>query len=326
MKKVATVVFAVLTVLIVVSAPFLLVRKTSQNKSDSVIITVWHVDAFEGGKGSRCSFLREMASEFMKKHNGVYFLVSNYSVEGIKTALQGGKHPDIVSFGGCDLGVENYAREINFSVKDGGNVGNKRYAVSYLKGGYFKIVKGVGAGELILPNGDYFSSETACLFSNAKAEKVIRLSVQDAYVRFTLSSNATMIGTQRDIVRLQSRTADFTATPLECYNDLFQYFSITTSEHKNFYYANEFIKYMLTDKVQQKLERLSMFSTTGVKLYSGDEIFSSYEGVKNEYTFIPFSTKDNFDLLKNKAFDGIERREDYEIIVNSCKNLINVVK
>ncbi len=326
MKKALTIIFAVLTIVIIVSAPFLLEKNGDSYGEESIIITVWHADAFEGGKGSRCSFLRGIASEFSKRHKGVYFLVSNYSAEGLKTALQGGKHPDIVSFGGCDLSVENYAGEIKFNVCDGGSVGDKRFAVAYLKGGYFKIVKGNGDGELIIPTGEYFSAETACLFSDAKGAKIVRLSSQDAYSRFLIKENATLIGTQRDLVRLRNINADFIATPIERYNDLFQYFSITTDDYKSSYYANEFIKYALSDGVQSRISNLYMFSTTGVKLYSGDEPFSSYERCENEYTFIPFSTKDNFELLKNKAYDGLVSGEDYDIIVNSCKNLINVVK
>ena len=326
MKKVLTVVFAVLTVLLVITAPFLIKKKEVKSGDKSVIITVWHTDAFDGGKGSRCSFLREIASGFSKRYENVYFLVSNYSVEGLKTALQGGNYPDIVSFGGCDLGVSEYAKELKISGQDGGLVGNKRFAVAYLKGGYFKIVKGNGDSELIISDGEYFSSETACLFSNAKAKSVVKLSSQDAYTRFLIKDDATLIGTQRDIVRLRNLNAEFTATPIERYNDLFQYFSITADDKIKCYYASEFINYALSNEVQQKLNRLCMFSTTGVKLYGGDEIFSSYEKCKNEYTFIPFSTKDNFNLLKTKAYDGLVKGEDYDIIVNSCKNLINVVK
>ena len=69
-----------------------------------------------------------------------------------------------------------------------------------------------------------------------------------------------------------------------------------------------------------------MFSTTEQVLYAGDEVFSACERVKNEYTFIPFSTKDNYELLKNTVFSELKKGSSYDIIVNSCKNLINVVK
>ncbi|MBO7214614.1 MAG: hypothetical protein J6V66_03855, partial [Clostridia bacterium] len=173
-----------------------------------------------------------------------YILVSNYSAEGLKIALQGDNPPDLVSFGGCDLGVENFAKEIDFSVLDGGTVGKKRYAVSYLKGSYFQISKGSGDSETILSKGEYTSPQTACLFSSAKSNKYVLLSPSDAFNRFLIKENATLIGTQRDIVRLRNNGVDFTATPIARYNDLFQYVSLTSNDSKNFYYANEFIKHL----------------------------------------------------------------------------------
>lgn len=325
MKKILTVILSVITVGVVVCAPFLIKKKQNANTFDSLVITVWHVDAFDGGKGSRCSFLRSVSSDYSKENKGVYFLVSNYSIEGLKYALESGKHPDIISFGGCDLGVENYAREINFSVRDGGCVGKKRFAVAYLKGGYFKIIKGAGSGELIIPNGEYFSAETACLFSNAERKKVSLLEKGNAYNRFLVSSNATLIGTQRDVTRLLNANVEFTLEPIFRYNDLYQYFSVTTGDISKQAVCNSFINYVLSPTVQRKIETLNMFSVTGEKLYS-DGFLSLYEKFDNEYTFIPFSTKENFETLKSKAFLGVNSGEDYDIIVNSCKNLINVVK
>ncbi|MBQ3235865.1 MAG: hypothetical protein IJA97_06890 [Clostridia bacterium] len=326
MKKFLTVFLAVLTLAVVISAPFLLRKKSEGGGEKTVVLTLWHTDAFEGGKGSRCAFLRNVASMYSKEHKGVYVLVSNYSPSGLKTALEGGKSADIISFGGCDLGVENYAKEIDFKVLDGGTVGKKRYAVSYLKGSYFEIVKGSGDKEIILSKGEYTSPQTACLFSNAKSDKYVMLPPADAYNRFLIASNATLIGTQRDIVRLKNINAEFSATPITTYNDLYQYLSLTTSDESKVGYALDFIRYLLSSKVQDRLSNLSMFSVNGARLYDGDEHFSLVENAKNEYTFIPFSTKDNYDLLGNTAFSELEKGTNYDVIVNSCKNLINVVK
>lgn len=326
MKKFSTAIFAIITVAIVVSAPFLLKNTEHKSMDNSLVLTVWHVDAFEGGKGSRCTFLRNVATSYTKENQGVYLLVQNFSIEGFKDALKAGKHPDIVSFGGCDLGVENFAREIKFDGQDGGVVGKKRYAIAYLKGGYFKLTKGNGKSETILSSSEYSAPMVACLFSDVASKNYVKLSSNDAINRFIVKADATLIGTQRDVIRLINNNQDFSITPISTYNDLYQYLSLTTSDEEKISYCEDFIAYVLSSKIQAKISSLGMFSASGSVLYSGDEYFSSYEKAKNEYTYLTFGTKESYDLLKNTVFNELEKGTSYDIIVNSCKNLINVVK
>ncbi|MBO7214073.1 MAG: hypothetical protein J6V66_01100, partial [Clostridia bacterium] len=71
MKKFLTVIVFILTLGVIFSAPFL-TRKSGEKSGDStVILTLWHADSFEGGTGSRYTFLRKIAESFSKRYNGV---------------------------------------------------------------------------------------------------------------------------------------------------------------------------------------------------------------------------------------------------------------
>ena len=63
------------------------------------VVRVWHIDTFEGGKGSRASFLRDAARILEKKDKNVYYLISSYTAEGARAAAQEGDLPDMLSFG-----------------------------------------------------------------------------------------------------------------------------------------------------------------------------------------------------------------------------------
>lgn len=63
------------------------------------VLSLWHTDTFEGGKGSRAAFLKRVAAEYGKKNRGVAVLVSSYSAEGLQAAFLKGETPDLLSFG-----------------------------------------------------------------------------------------------------------------------------------------------------------------------------------------------------------------------------------
>lgn len=50
------------------------------------VITVWQVDTFEGGTGSRTAWLNRLLASLEKQYNGVYFVVRSMTPERAKTA------------------------------------------------------------------------------------------------------------------------------------------------------------------------------------------------------------------------------------------------
>ncbi|MBS1412086.1 MAG: hypothetical protein HPZ00_02080 [Christensenellaceae bacterium] len=66
------------------------------------VITVWQVDTFEGGTGSRTAWLNRLLASLEKQYNGVYFVVRSMTPERAKTLLASGNEsimPDMLSFG-----------------------------------------------------------------------------------------------------------------------------------------------------------------------------------------------------------------------------------
>ena len=54
------------------------------------VITLWQIDEFEGGVGSRKQFLLKVARSFEKKYNGVLVMVSNFSKQGAEENIKNG--------------------------------------------------------------------------------------------------------------------------------------------------------------------------------------------------------------------------------------------
>lgn len=66
------------------------------------VVTVWQVDTFEGGTGSRTAWLNNLLSSLESQYNGVYFVVRSMTPDRAKTLLESGNDsimPDMISFG-----------------------------------------------------------------------------------------------------------------------------------------------------------------------------------------------------------------------------------
>ena len=309
MKKLFSIILGVICIVLIIISPFLIPQEQIKTEK-SIILTVWHVDSFEGGKGSRYSFLRNVAIDFNKKNKNVYVLVSNYSLNSIAEALQGGNVPDVISYGNCFLNLDKKVKTIKTSAVDGGEIGKNRFAVSYLRGGYFVIKKGGESNEIILSKSDFTTPEIACLFTNERANSYLLKSPLQAYYYFLNSKNATLIGTQRDVIRLINNGVEFTAQPINEYSDIFQYLSLTSVNSDNEFYAKLFIDYMLSDAVQKKVNGLSMLSVNQKGLAFDNEYLSLLEKDYPNYTFSPFSDKSTFEKACETAIGALKDGKD----------------
>ena len=265
------------------------------------VITVWQIDTFEGGTGSRADFL----SSAFKSLNaeGIIALVKTQTTESMEKAFKNGEIPDMISFGvGCGE-VMNYVRELPFKSFSSGELGGKYYAVPWCSGGYYLIAKSgdnrlidglidsnsdkkadkliVSDGENILP---VLSLKQLGITANA-----VYLPPKDAYSRFLSEKNAVLLGTQRDIKRIEKKKDEFAVRPLEGYSDLVQYIAITTKNDDKYRYCKLAIERLLSEEVQKKLYKIGMMRTDGK--VSGEAEFYGYDFSKNEYTLSPFLSK-----------------------------------
>ncbi len=230
------------------------------------IITVWQVDSFEGGIGSRKQFLLKVARSFEKKHEGVFVMVSNYTVDGVYESLKNNSPPDIISFGnGTEVsGFSKLNINIDFN---GGKVGDGTYAVPWCRGGYVLIANPRLASsfeeeidKLLVSQGEYTQPLTALTLEDCKVKQVEVKKPLDAYVQFVGGSTPFMLGTQRDLMRLKNRNMEVNIKPLEKYNDLYQYVVITSTEQVKRCYAEKFLEYLMSEEIQKKLYDIGMYS------------------------------------------------------------------
>ena len=282
-------------------------------KKYKAVLTVWQIDSFEGGKGSRTAFLRSVSNGFSKKYQGILTLVVSHSVESAEKSLKEGKIPDIISIGATGLDFSRYQTEVgNLSIEGGGITNKKRYFVPWAKGGYFKITRGNG-GNVIISEGKYNSSLIAYALSNIKSNEYKLYNQVDAFNIFLTTKNATLIGTHRDVVRLQNREIDCNIEPLGDFCDLYQYAIITSKS--NAYYSRLFIDYLLSNNVQDKLVNISMLSTVKVGLYSDNYAFNKLENQKINYIISPFTDYSTIEKIKEIAKETLKGTKDVEELI-----------
>ena len=269
------------------------------------IITLWHIDTFEGGVGSRKQFLSSLSREFEKKNAGVLIMAIEHTAESAEQALAEGKTPDLISFG-AGVKVKNMRPlDISVSAYGGGYNGNV-YAVPWARGGYCLIENpeftGTKNGEppIIVSQGEYTNPLVAYALSEAKNIDTEILPPLSAYAKFTSGKYRYMVGTQRDIHRLIGRGMDFTVKPLDGYNDLYQYISVISADDNKAETCLEFIKYLISDKVQQKLNNIGMMSCFLAVEYDSPEM-SAMQNAASEYVLSAFSSKELITDLQAKG-------------------------
>jgi hypothetical protein len=115
----------------------------TDNNGYKGILTLWHVDSFEGGRGSRSEFLKGRAIEFEARHKGVLVSVQTYTYEQVKQKLQNGEKFDLISFSagvGFDIKglLSPYTAAVNVrdDLLEGGKLNGNIYAMPWTYGGY----------------------------------------------------------------------------------------------------------------------------------------------------------------------------------------------
>lgn len=246
---------AFLLVLAVAGAVFFLSRPVAEeDPSPCEVVRIWNVDTFEGGKGSRTSFLRAAARRAEAQTEGVKFLVSSYTAEGAEDALARGQKPDLLSFGiGFSAGAE-YSLPLGGGFS-GGEVNGKVLALPWCRGAYalFSRAGATGTRTVISRGGENLVEVAAALGGvEGRTEDSMR-----AYVAFLNGKYDRLLGTQRDLCRFAARGADVSAEPLTQFCDLYQYISMLSGEHAAA--CRVFLSVLLGEETQAKLASIGMY-------------------------------------------------------------------
>lgn len=249
------------------------------------VINVWQIDSFEGGTGSRTNFLKEISKKFEKQNNGVFINIESITAEKAeKLILSGQKRPDMISYGASvkiddslfsKLRLQNQINLLNDAIKE--------KAVPWCMGAYFMI----GDSDKTKWGNDGFIKETKkgsyTVFSVGVPERrghnglmgivlnvkddygILKGTSQEIFDAYNYSGKVNrMIGTQRDLYRLQSlekrelaKQGDVTFLG---YTDLFQYISIfNCNNEKKIVTMNKYIDFLVEKTQQDCLGEIGMF-------------------------------------------------------------------
>lgn len=259
--------------------------KEAESTSEKRIVRVWNIDTFEGGKGSRYTFIKRAALDTEKEREGVYYLVTSFSPEGAKEAFREGNFPDALSFG---VGFSAYAERslalpISFS---GGEAGGKCYAYPWCQGGYFLFSLKEDfeeAGKTAISVGGSNLPQIAAYFANISGEELPSLT---AYTKFLSGEYRYLLGTQRDVCRFASRGVTIYKKTLTEYNDLYQYFSILSEQKKEDCFA--LLETLLSAESRERLAGIGM---------------ESVDTSETKYTFNVLSSDDALEEARQAARD-----------------------
>lgn len=289
------------------------------------IITLWNIDSFEGGTGSRKQFLMTVARAFEKSNSGVLIMATDYTAENAERELEKGNIPDMLSYG-TGVKVTNLKPlELN-CYSAGGGYNGQIYAVPWCKGGYCLIknpnyIKGKTTSDaLLVSQGEYTNPLLAYAMTGKRAKEIEVLTPFNAYLQFVSQKNECMVGTQRDINRLVLRGMEFVSTPLNEYNDLFQYISVTTNDQTKYEYCQSFAKFLLSEEVQTTLYKIGMLSALYKVAYE-DPDMRELQNASTGYSLSAFSSKELIKELQQKSGDVVRGDEDEFIKI---KNLLSM--
>lgn len=252
------------------------------------VLTLWQIDSFEGGRGSRAEYLRSLAQDFAKSAN-VYIEVTALSSDAARTNISAGVVPDIISYGAGFYGIE--------SLVSGG------YGKAWCRGAYCLIAlsgtdfSSVSTANTVINDGKDNLVSVAALFSGLQGADYA--APTSAYVSLISGEYDFLLGTQRDVIRLQTRGESFEVKPLPEFNDLYQYISVLTRDGEKAAVAEEYINYVLSHG--ESLTKIGMLRD-GKTLYS-DEMHA-LEGVDFSYTVPAVASSGAVDEIKKAARSG----------------------
>ena len=282
------------------------------------ILTLWHIDTFEGGEGSRKQFLLQVARDFEKTNQGVFVSVVECTPTAVKEQFSKGIYPDLISFGN---GVEiEKAKEISsIGSFQAGEINNKQYSLPWCRGGYVLIGKASDKAsltqknieKLIVSQGEYNLPLGALLVNNLTANEMIIKTPLDAYFEFVSSKESLLLGTQRDVVRLRNRGIEIKTKPLSKFCDLYQNISVLTNDKTKSKLCDKFINLLMSENTQKKLKNISMLSVN-YRIDFQSEHLNSLQMQSPEKTissFLDANSLKNLQELCSKAIKGDKNAE-----------------
>ncbi len=243
---------------------------TYKEQDEKIIINLWHIDTFEGGMGSRADFLLKTAVAFEKKNKNILVLVTSHTIDSAEENFEKNIFPDMISYGN-GLNLTKFSAIDTDKEFDKTKLNDKQYALPWARGGYaliFNKNEDACLGEdltkkdlsVIVSKSNFNQPIVALLKDDYKIKELKVLPPLEAYLEFVNGKTPYFLGTQRDVIRLENRGIEVSLKPISCFNDLFQYISITAKSEERAVFCRRYIDYLLSKDVQTTLNKIGMFS------------------------------------------------------------------
>lgn len=253
--------------------------------SQMTVLSLWQIDNFEGGRGSRADYLQKLSDQYS---DNCYITVTSISADAARENLKQGTMPDIISYGAGIYGIENYIKNYK----------------TWCNGGYCILALGenvdfsdISAENTIINSGIDNLSGAAALFCNL--DGAFKDRPTGAYVKLINGKYKYLLGTQRDIFRLKTRDVQFSVLPITEFNDLYQNISVVTNNPTKMIAAENFIDFVLQNS--QSISKLGLFKE-GFKLY--DDELNLLEGITYNYKLNSPVSKTTSDEINNAILSG----------------------
>lgn len=240
------------------------------------VVRVWHIETFEGGKGSRASLLKAAARRVEEARTGVYFLITVKAAEGAVRSLEEGDMPDAISFG---VGLSQFAElsePLPYSFA-GGEADGRCLAVPWCAGRYYLFSRTEdfsAEGKTAISRGGENLPAVAARLAGINGEELPSLS---AYSAFLAGEYRYLLGTQRDVCRFETRGVNVYKRELPAYCDLYQYFSVLSAEQREDCLA--LLGELLSERGQSALSQVGMLSVPAGRTATV-HAFTSAEGLR----------------------------------------------
>ena len=308
--------------------------KQEQNQ----VLSLWHIETFEGGSTSRSAYLQKIATEFNKQNNGVFIIIKTLTMEQARLNVKEGCC-DIVSFGfGAGELLKPYLvslqevkleKDFDMVAKNNDNV----LAYPYMYGGYATITR----EQAMISSGftpENLQENLFNIFISKKNNKAVgfakksqtnfakalslcsvfgnptnffdnNLDTYQTYCKFIEGEFSTLVGTTRDVVRCKNREmagklSSCVYNYLSGYTDLVQCIGVMNGEEVKQKTAMEFATFLLSEYSQTQIKKVGMFSTTGKVLYD-DGYMKDFEQAMLKEKQVPNIFMTETDIEKEKA-------------------------
>ncbi|MBE7088218.1 MAG: hypothetical protein E7370_01655 [Clostridiales bacterium] len=257
-------------------------NEADAEKIETIVLNLWQIDNFEGGKGSRASFIKNIGEKYYNKSK-VFIKVTAISAESARINLNNGVVPDIISYGAGMYGIEKYVFDYQ----------------TWCYGAYCLLTLDNTADFLDINNQNCVINKGTGNFSSVAAafcglSEATFLQPTNAYLELINGKYKYLLGTQRDIFRLKTRETDFSYKIIDEFSDIFQNISVTAKDEMRKIYAKNFINFFINNL--QNVSNLGLFNK---KFANTEEELADFYKVEFKYSLKTAINKNFYDEILN---------------------------